>query len=350
MIVPIFLPHLGCQTRCIYCDQDAITDIEAIDLQTRIGQSLIGRRNPVEVGLYGGNIFGLHPEALKRLFSYFDSYRSEITNFRVSTKPLPINNEIIDILKKNGATTVELGIPTFNDRILELLNRKHTAEDLINAFDVLKNKGFQVALQVMVGLPHETRDDIWETVKNILSLKPSFIRIYPLAFISGTPLVDMYTAGKFSVITIEEAIHRAMLIYLSALRHEIKTVKMGLTDNEVIKNRIVGGYYHPAFGFLVKSLAFYLAIITKIYERGFNGQATIHLNNRDVPHLLGHKRTNLARFLDAGIAIDWKVTNIPPGKFILIAENKEIQGNIFDALSHVNNQQQSKYGNRAFGA
>ncbi len=66
----------------------------------------------------------------------------------------------------------------------------------------------------------------------------------------------MYTAGEFSVITLEEAIHRAMLIYLSSLQHDIKTVKMGLTDNEVIKDRIVGGYYHPAFGFLVKAWLF----------------------------------------------------------------------------------------------
>ncbi len=332
MIVPIFLPHLGCQTRCIYCDQDAITDIEATDLQTRIDQSLAGRRNPVEVGLYGGNIFGLQPEAVKRLFSCFDGHRSEITNFRISTKPLPINHEIIDILKKNGVTTIELGIPTFNDRILELLNRKHTAADLINAFHVLTDKGFQVAFQVMVGLPHETMDDIRETVKNIVSLKPSFIRIYPLAFISGTPLADMYTAGNFSVITLEEAIHRAMLIYLSSLQHDIKTVKMGLTDNEVIKDRIVGGYYHPAFGFLVKSLAFHLAIMTKIHEGGFNGKATIYLDNRDVPHLLGHKRTNLVRFLDAGLSISWETAHISPGTFIIKTGQKKASGTIFDAL------------------
>jgi len=333
MIVPIFLPHLGCQTRCIYCDQDSITDIEATDLRTRIDQSLVGRKNPVEVGLYGGNIFGFQPEAVKRLFSYFDRHRSEIANFRVSTKPLPINHEIIAILKKNRVTTIELGIPTFNDRILELLNRKHTAADLINAFHVLTSKGFQVALQVMVCLPHETRDDICETVKNVISLKPSFIRIYPLAFISGTPLADMYTAGEFSVITLEEAIHRAMLIYLSALQHEIKTVKMGLTDNEVIKDRIIGGYYHPAFGYLVKSEAFYLALMNKIAEEGITGQVTVSLNQRDVPHLLGHRRTNIAQFQMAGIAIVWKTTDIPQDTFILIAGKTEIPGTIFDALS-----------------
>jgi histone acetyltransferase (RNA polymerase elongator complex component) len=335
MIVPVFLPHLGCQSRCIYCDQDIITDIGGEDLRTRIDQALARQKGSFEVGLYGGNIFGLKPETVKRLFSYFDSHMSAITNFRISTKPVPVDPEIITILKENRVTAIELGIPSFNDQILELLNRRHTAADLKNAFSMLKKEGFQVALQVMVGLPHETMDDIRETAENIINLKPSYIRIYPLAFIVGTPLADMFKAGEFSVITLDEAVCRATLVYLNALRHGVKTVKMGLTDNEVIKDRIVGGYYHPAFGFLVKSQAFYLALMTKIIEGGFNGQVAVSLNNRDVPHLLGHKRTNLARFQESGISIAWQATNIPPGTFILKTKGKEAKGNIFYALPEV---------------
>jgi len=335
MIVPIFLPHLGCQTRCIYCDQDTITDIEATDVRARIDQSLTGQNNPVEVGLYGGNIFGLKPEAVQRLFSYFDKHTSVITNFRISTKPLPLNHEVIAILKKNRVTTIELGIPTFNDRILELLNRKHTSADLINAFTVLRGEGFQVALQVMVGLPHETRDDIKETASNIENLKPSYIRIYPLVCINGTSLADMYGTGKFPLITSEEAINRAMLIYLRALKHGVKTVKMGLTDNEVIKERIVGGYYHPAFGFLVKSEAFYLAVKKKIHEVALKGDVLVSLNNRDISHLLGHRRSNILRFHKLGASITWQVIDIPPGIFKLTSENRETLGTVFDALSLV---------------
>ena len=333
MIIPVFLPHLGCQGRCIYCDQNIITDIGDENLRTRIEQSLATRQGPFEVGLYGGNIFGLKPETLKRLFSYFDSYQATITNFRISTKPVPLNDKIIGILKENRVTNIELGIPTFNDQILEFLNRKHTAADLKNAFSVLTGEGFQVALQVMVGLPHETMSDIRESVTNIINLKPSYIRIYPLAFINGTPLADMYKVQKFVPIAFDEAIHRAMLIYLNALQHEIKAVKMGLTDNEVIKEKIIGGYYHPAFGFLVKSEAFFHAVMAKIAETGFSGEVTVSLNNRDIPHLLGHKRNNIVRFNEAGLSITWQVNDIPTGTFLLKSGEKKIEGAIFDALS-----------------
>lgn len=332
MIVPIFLPHLGCQSRCIYCDQDIITDIGGEDLQTRIDQVLARQKGSFEVGLYGGNIFGLKPEAVKRLFSYFDSYTSVITNFRISTKPVPLDHETITILKENRVTAIELGIPSFNNKILKFLNRRHTAADLKNSFSILKGEGFQVALQVMVGLPFETMDDIRETAISIINLKPAYIRIYPLTFIGGTPLADMYKEGEFSTITFEEAVHRAMLIYLSGLHHGVTTVKMGLTDNEVIKDRIVGGYYHPAFGFLVKSRAFYLAVTKKIKEGAIKGDVLISLNNRDIPHLLGHKRCNITCFHELGISITWQTKDIPIGTFIMKSSKKEVFGDVFDTL------------------
>lgn len=59
----------------------------------------------------------------------------------------------------------------------------------------------------------------------------------------------------------------------------------------------------------------------------------ISLNSSNITHLMGHKRTNLARFLDASTAIDWKATNIPSGTFIIKFGKYEITGGIFDALT-----------------
>lgn len=333
MIVPVFLPHLGCRDRCIYCDQTIITDIGRGNLRTRIAQSLENRRGTFEVGLYGGNIFGITPNALRRLFSCFDDYRGSITNFRISTKPVPLNTETIGILKANKVTTIELGIPTFNNYILEALNRGHTADDLRRAFRRLTAEGFRVALQVMVGLPDETTEDIRETVENIITLNPCYIRIYPLVFLKETPLIRMLETRKVAPVTFEEAVERALLIYLRALQHTIKTVKMGLTDNEVIRERIIGGYYHPAFGFLVKSAAFYRAVRARAARDGFDGKVTVCLNRSDIPHLIGHKRSNLALFQGAGISISLqRADDIAPGAFLLQCNGREASGTIFDAL------------------
>ena len=142
----------------------------------------------------------------------------------------------------------------------------------------------------------------------------------------------MYEAREFIPIDFGEAIHRAMFIYLNAMQHGIKTVKMGLTDNEVIKEKIIGGFYHPAFGFLVKSEAFYRAVMAKLTQACFNGGVTVFLNNRDIPHLLGHKRSNMKRFHNAGIFITWQTTDFPSGTFVLVSGEKETAGTVFDAL------------------
>ncbi|MDD5008958.1 MAG: radical SAM protein [Syntrophorhabdaceae bacterium] len=332
MIVPVFLTHLGCHDRCIYCNQGYITAQNDTDVRRLVERSLQQKEGTYEVGLFGGNIFGLSPDYLKRLFGYFDDYREKITNFRISTKPAPLNEELINILMEQRVTVIELGIPSFNNNILGRLNRKHTVEDLLLAFYTLKDKGFQVALQFMVGLPGETFDDIREAVASIARLKPHYIRIYPLAVLKETPLCDLYEERKFIPIEFNEVLERALYIYLNALQHDIKVVKMGLTDNEILKERIVAGYYHPAFGYLVKSYGFYRAIQAAVERESMKGKVTVILNKRDIPHLLGHRRDNMKGFEEQGLRVSWETADMPVGTFKLISGSGHAEGTIFDAI------------------
>jgi histone acetyltransferase (RNA polymerase elongator complex component) len=333
MILPVFLPHFGCNEKCIYCDQQFITDIRDTDLSTVIAKTLNVHEGPFEVGLFGGNIFGIKPDQLRQLFSHFEKYIDRITNFRISTKPVPLNNENIEILKANKVTVIELGIPTFNDKILSRLNRWHSAVDLVTACKVLTENGFHVALQFMAGLPDETRADIETTVRNMIALKPYYIRIYPLVVLAATPLGEMYTKGLFIPDSFDTVLDRVVYMYLNALKEGISVVKMGLTDNEVIKENIIAGQYHPAYGYMVKSRAFYLAIMAKLRALSVAGKdVVVHLNNRDVPHLLGYKRGNITRFAEEGISIQWEKEEIDRDSFILQCDSHSIVGNTLDAL------------------
>jgi histone acetyltransferase (RNA polymerase elongator complex component) len=333
MILPVFLPHLGCSEKCIYCNQQFITDLRDTDLSAVISKTLSAHEGPYEVGLFGGNILGIKPDQLLQLFSNFDEYRDRITNFRISTKPVPLNNEIIEILKANTIAIIELGIPTFNNKILSKLNRRHSAEDLVTAYKTLTDEGFHVALQFMVGLPEETMADIETTVHHMITLKPYYMRIYPLVVFAATPLAEMYTKGLFIPAPFDTVLDRVVYIYLNALRKGIPVVKMGLTDNEVIKENIVAGQYHPAYGYMVKSRAFYLAITAKLHALSVTGKNVIvHLSNRDIPHLIGYKRMNIDRFAEEGISIQWEKEEIDQDNFILHYDSRSIAGNIFDAL------------------
>jgi histone acetyltransferase (RNA polymerase elongator complex component) len=330
VIVPIFLPHFSCDRRCIYCDQGYITDVHTDNVPSLIKKTLGRITDRVEVGLYGGNIFGVKPEDLRVLFQYFGGYVDRISNFRISTKPVPLNNEALQALKENKVTVIELGMPCFNDGILERLNRGHTVEDFYKAFYLLKEKGFQVAIQVMVGLPGETIADVEKTAEEIIRLSPDYVRIYPLVVLKDTPLHHMHEKGVFAPIPFEEAVDRTVYIYVNALKQGIKTVKMGLTESDAIRGRIVAGHYHPAFGYLVKSRAFYLAVKSKAELASMEGEVEVQLNNRDIPHLLGNRRSNLAGLERLGVRIVWQKSGIEEGSFILCCGPKVCQGSIFD--------------------
>jgi histone acetyltransferase (RNA polymerase elongator complex component) len=334
MIIPIFLPHLGCIDRCIYCNQGYITNVLDDNIRSTIKHSLSVNKDAFEVGLYGGNIFNIDPFLLRTLFNYFEPYKERITNFRISTKPVPLKEETIGILRANNVSVIELGMPAFNDDILGKLNRRHTVDEFLAAFHALKSEGFNVAIQVMVGLPGESWSDIKVTANSIIQLNPFYIRIYPLVVIADTPLEAMYNNGVFVPIPFDEALDRAAFIYLTALKHNIKTVKIGLTDNEIIKDKVVAGHYHPAFGYLVRSQAFYLGVKTLIEKHALKGDVIVHLNNRDIPHLVGQKRSNIERFQKAGIMVTWqKEEHIDEGSFIIESALLRVRGDIFNAIS-----------------
>jgi histone acetyltransferase (RNA polymerase elongator complex component) len=338
MIVPVFLPHLGCEGRCIYCDQLHITDIRGSDIsavEEVVKAYLAPLTQPAEVGLFGGNIFGVPPSDLTRLFACFEPYRDKITGFRISTKPVPLREETVRLLKEKGVTTVELGVPAFNDRTLKMLGRGHTIADIERAVSRLREEGFTVALQVMVGLPGETMGDVRDTAQSIIRLAPAYIRIYPLAVLKGTPLEAMYRSGAFIPDAFEEAVERALFIYLHALKAGIKVVKMGLTENEVIEERVVAGHYHPAFGYVVKTWAFRLAVLAKIKAHGIRGDASVLLNKRDVPHLLGYKRSNMQRFASEGVNISYETGGMAVGSFLITHAAGTAEGDIFDALGMI---------------
>lgn len=335
MIVPIFLPHLGCGKRCIYCNQDVITDSTKEDgLKQRIAALLGSVESPVEVALYGGNPLGLEREPLKNLLSLFDPYRESITRLRISARPGPVDRDIIRVLKDYRVGTIELGTPTFNDRILALLSRGHTSQDSRDSVKTMKEERFETGMQVMVGLPGETDEDVKEIVSAISDLAPAFIRIYPLVVIEDTPLRGLFDSGGFIPCSLEEAVSKAAFVYVSAWSRGIPTIKMGLTENPALKARIAAGPYHPAFGYLVKSEAFRLAVTSACERLGAGRGIRVRLCAGDVAHLVGYKSSGLQRLNGAHGPVAWDTEpSLEAGHFFVEAGGRTAEASLADALA-----------------
>jgi hypothetical protein len=334
MIAPVFLPHLGCGKRCIYCNQEVITDSNKEDGPERQIASLLDDvAGPVEVALYGGNPLGLGYESLRRLLSLFVPYQNKISGLRISTKPGSVDRKTLQLLKEHRVRTVELGTPTFNDDILDRLARGHTGEDARNSVKRLKEEGFETGMQLMVGLPGETGEDIRDLVDEVHRLSPAFIRIYPLVVIRDTPLCDMFGSGDFVPDPLERAVSKAAFIYTTAWSSGIPTIKMGLTDNTGLKSRIVAGPYHPAFGYLAKCEAFRLAVANLCKKTGAREGVRLSVAPGDVPHLIGYKSSNIGELRGEFATFDWDTDDsLEPGHFRVLAGRSTVEGSLSDGI------------------
>ena len=279
-------------------------------------------------------MLGLDAPRLDRLLRLFEPYRDKISHLRISAKPGPLSAAVMELLKQHGVRTIELGIPTFNDDILAALGRGHTADDLFSAYRILREEGFDTGLQVMVGLPGEQPRDLRQTASAVAALAPSFIRIYPLLVIEDTGLYRQFLEGRFSPDTMEHAIAKTAFIFVNAWNHGIKTIKMGLTENETLRRKIAAGPFHPAFGAQVRSEAFCLAALRKCSEARITGNALIRVHPRDVPHLTGYKRANLERLKAAGVTAAWvEEESMAKDCFVIEAGGKRVKGSLADALA-----------------
>ena len=261
-ILPIFIPHLGCHHQCIFCNQRKISGQQSATLenaQAQIEQWLTwfkpGREQ--EAAFYGGSFTGLAPELQESLLKLTDALLTAgiVGRVRCSTRPDYITPEGLQRLLKHGLTTVELGVQSLDDTVLQLAGRGHTAQQVKNAMVLLQEYGFTTGVQLMVGLPGQSFASVQETVAQVLELKPDMARIYPVLVIKDTPLAKAYLAGTYTPLTLEEAVEQSAYIHAKLTAAGIQVIRTGLQpDTELCTpGNILAGPFHPSMGELVKA-------------------------------------------------------------------------------------------------
>lgn len=263
-ILPIFIPHAGCPHQCVFCNQKTISGQKNPALQgarEQINKWLQWLKPSVdnEAAFYGGSFTGLDAELQKQLLSLTDELIAQkiIGSVRLSTRPDYINPEALELLGKHGVKLVELGVQSLDNRVLAAAERGHTAEQVEPVVVLLRQYGFKVGLQLMVGMPEQSFSSVKETVAKVIEMRPDIARIYPLLVIKGTPLEKSFREGFFVPLSLEEAVEQSSYLYTAMKSAGIKVIRIGLQPDEELcsPGNIVAGPFHPAMGELVKSRA-----------------------------------------------------------------------------------------------
>ena len=242
-IIPIFVPHLGCPNDCTFCNQKSISgqtkQVTAKDVKQTIEEYLKSFKNEnlyKEVAFFGGSFTGIEQEKQKELLeaAYEFIKTKQIQSIRISTRPDYIDKEKLQLLKKYGVKTIELGVQSTNDYILKKCRRGHTFEDVKRASKLIRRHGFILGHQMMIGLPESTKIDELNTAKDLAKLKPKIVRLYPVLVIKGTELEKEYQNGEYEPVPLSQAVERCKELYYFFTHKKITVIRMGLQNTDII--------------------------------------------------------------------------------------------------------------------
>lgn len=301
--IPIFVPELACPNQCIYCNQRIIsgqlqipTNEEIINtIETHL--STFDSDTYVELGFFGGNFTGIELEEQQRLFSLIKPYcdSGSIREIRLSTRPDYINEEIIDFLLKNNVTTVELGVQSLDEDVLNTIQRGYTPQQVMDAVNLIKSSSIKLGMQMMVGLPKDTPQKSLLTAQKIVDWGADNTRIYPTLVIQHTKLADWYKQGIYSPLTLEQAVDWVKPILYHFEKNNVTVLRVGLHPTEGFINGTdyIAGPFHVAFKELVQTEIWY-DIFSKANFDISNTEIIIEVPSYQVNAAVGHHAKNKA--------------------------------------------------------
>ena len=262
MILPIFMPHLGCPYRCVFCNQTDITgshekadEKKVLDtLNTYLGDKSLSELPPHrEVAFYGGSFTGLPLERQEHLLGLVAPWveRGLVSAIRLSTHPLLIDSDRLALLKKYNVKTIELGIQSTDQHVLQRSGRPCTMEAIESAVALIQKNGFRLGLQLMPGLPGDTDRTFQQSVDDSIQLNPDFVRLYPTLVIRNTQLFQMYREGNFVPWSLECALENLKQAVKRYRQKDIAVIRMGLHPDPSLLENYVDGPYHPSLRYRV---------------------------------------------------------------------------------------------------
>ena len=308
--IPIFIPHMGCPNDCVFCNQRRISgkkdfDIRTVHYELETAISTVDYDNcEVEIAFFGGSFTGIDRGDMLYLLGLAKGYvdAKKASSIRLSTRPDYIDGEILDILSAHGVTDIELGLQSMSDCVLSASKRGHTAECAKNACHMIKERGFNLVGQMMVGLPNSTLSDELLTAREIVSLGCDAARIYPTVVFCETELCDMMNRGEYIPLELSDAVNRSAEVLSVFADANIPVIRLGLcaADNLFEPGTIAGGAYHSAMGEMVYSELYYKKIREYIDDHGLTERIsgkdiTLYVPSGEVSKVSGQKRSNKLR-------------------------------------------------------
>lgn len=274
---PIFIPFAGCKTKCVFCNQNLSTgkgkvnDIKRLvdgEFSSLIYKSKENNKK-FNLGFFGGTFTGLSLSLQENILAkaFKLKKRGILEKVFLSTRPDFISREVVELLAKYEVDLVELGIQSFNSKVLFLSRRDYNLAVILKAIGRLRRKKINYGFQLLPGLPKHTPDIFLEDIKLVIDLEPQTVRLYPCLVLKNTLLASWYEQQEYRPWSLEKTIFFLAIAVKKIWEHKIKILRIGLTPEKDLLANLIAGPWHPALGFLVKSAAFKMFLEEKLIDK-----------------------------------------------------------------------------------
>ena len=132
-----------------------------------------------------------------------------VIGLNIATRCDALNSDILDYLEDLNNRTdliVELGLQTIHESTSKLINRGHTLDQFEEAVLELRKRNINVVVHIINGLPFETKEMMFDTVKYLNKLDIQGIKIHMLFILKDTPILNLYNTTNFHILSKEEYI------------------------------------------------------------------------------------------------------------------------------------------------
>lgn len=195
-----------CKQKCQYCDFKSYAGKEKfIDTYIRwleFELKGVGEGNRLDyennlddlavvksIYIGGGTPSFIDGKYIEEILSIANEYYTVDDNAEITIEVNPgtIDKDKFETYLRSGINRISIGLQSTYDRLLKELGRIHTYEDFLNTYNLARSVGFKnINVDLMLGLPNQSLQDLEESLKEIIKLNPEHISVYSLIIEEGT--------------------------------------------------------------------------------------------------------------------------------------------------------------------
>lgn len=177
-------------------------------------------------------------EKIKKLFDEAITLDKNIVMISIATRPDSLPDDVLDYLNdlnKRVPVQVELGLQTIYQKTSDLINRAHDLQCFDEAVHKLRERGIEVVVHIINGLPYETNEMMLKTAQHLNSLDIQGVKIHMLHVMEKTKMGFDYKKNPFPILTLEAYVDITVL----QLRHLNKNIIIHRVTGDAPKSLLI---------------------------------------------------------------------------------------------------------------